>query len=242
MDKRTFLKRSALLGVGGAIAGSLPGSLKAAGLTSAGRPAGESYKLPELDYAFDALEPYIDAMTMEIHHDRHHAGYTKNFNAAVLEAGLSDTGIKEIFRQVSKYPAAIRNNGGGYWNHKMYWKCMSPNGGGEPAGDLQKALEKSFGSFENFREQMSKTAATQFGSGWAWLVSTADGLVVTSTPNQDNPLMDVAGVQGFPLLCIDVWEHAYYLKHQNMRTDYIEAFWHVVNWDYVSGKYAKAMK
>ena len=241
MDKRTFLKNSAILGVGGAISGALPGTLNAAGrLVSAGNLAEDRFKLPDLDYSYDALEPYIDAMTVEIHYTRHHAGYAKKFNAAVREAGLEKTGIKDIFSQVSKYPAAVRNNGGGYFNHKMYWKCMSPKGGGQPGPDLLKALEKSFGSYEKFRENFSAAAATRFGSGWEWLVNGKEGLRITSTPNQDNPLMDIADVQGFPLLCIDVWEHAYYLKYQNRRTDYIEAFWNVLNWEYVSERYNKS--
>jgi Fe-Mn family superoxide dismutase len=254
MDKRTFLRKSVFLGIGGTLAGNVTGTLKAAGLAQGGMQAtrgiqaeagtadDEPFKLPELGYAYDALEPYIDARTMEIHHDRHHAGYTRNFNAAVLEAGLAGTKIREIFSRVSRYPAAVRNNGGGYFNHKMYWKSMSPKGGGEPAGDLKTAIDKSFGSFGSFREKLSEAAATRFGSGWAWLVSTEGGLVVTSTPNQDNPMMDIAEVGGFPLLAIDVWEHAYYLKHQNRRSEYIEAFWHVVDWDYVQRRYARAMK
>ena len=253
MDKRTFLKKSVLLGIGGTLAGNLPGTLKAArpGESNAknpggfpdGAPAGDDqpFKLPDLGYAYDALEPHIDALTMEIHHDRHHAGYTRKFNAAVLEAGLANTRIRDILSRVSQYPAAIRNNGGGYYNHKMYWKSMSPEGGGEPSGDLGKAIGKSFGSFADFRKRMSEAAATHFGSGWAWLISTGGDLLVTTTPNQDNPMMDIAAVRGFPLFGIDVWEHAYYLKHQNRRADYIEAFWQVVNWDYVSGRYARAM-
>ncbi len=237
MDKRTFLKNSAILGIGGAIAGTVPGTLKAAGMLTAVSHGEDLYKLPELDYAYDAMEPYIDAMTMEIHHSKHHAGYTRKFNASVKEAGLGETGIREMFRQVSRYPAGIRNNGGGFFNHKLFWKSISPKGGGEPKGDLLKAFEKSFGSYGNFRKSFSSAAASRFGSGWAWLVKTGTGLVVTSTPNQDNPLMDIAGVQGFPLLTIDVWEHAYYLKYQNRRADYIAAFWNVVNWDFVAGRF-----
>ena len=239
MDKRTFLKNSAILGAGGILAGSIPGTIQAA-RTSAGIHSGEDhYKLPELAYPYDALEPHIDAVTMEIHHSMHHAGYTRKFNAAVISEGLEDKGIKEIFSKVSQQPDGIRNNGGGYYNHKIFWKGLSPRGGGEPAGDLLKAIEKNFGSFEKFREVFSAAAATRFGSGWAWLVKTDGGLAVTSTPNQDNPLMDVAEVQGFPLLTIDVWEHAYYLKYQNRRTDYIEAFWNVVDWDFVTRRYNK---
>ena len=242
MDKRTFLKNSAILGIGGTIAAIVPGTLKAADRMVPHSKGKDLYKLPGLDYAYDALEPHIDAMTMEVHHSKHHAGYTRKFNDSVKEAGLAETGIVDMFRQVSKHPAGIRNNGGGYFNHKLFWKCLSPKGGGEPEGDLLKAIEKSFGSFENFRKSFSSAAATRFGSGWAWLVKTGDGLVVTSSPNQDNPLMDVSEVQGIPLLTIDVWEHAYYLKYQNRRTDYIAAFWNVVNWDLVAERYNKSKK
>ncbi|MFC2112460.1 superoxide dismutase [Bacteroidota bacterium] len=241
MDKRTFLKNSAILSLGGAIAANLPGSLKASGLSTKGFGE-EPFKLPELGYAYDALEPHFDAKTMEIHHSKHHAGYTRKFNAAVKEGGLEITNIKEIFGNVSSYSTGIRNNGGGFYNHKLFWKGLSPKGGGEPKGDLLKSIEKSFGGYEKFREKFSKAAATQFGSGWAWLVNTEGGLVVTSTPNQDNPLMDFAEVKGTPLLTLDVWEHAYYLKYQNRRTDYIAAFWNVVNWDFVAEKLNKSSK
>ncbi|MFC2115271.1 superoxide dismutase [Bacteroidota bacterium] len=239
MDKRTFLKNSAILGIGGALMGTVPGTLKAANMISPNNYGEDLFKLPDLDYSYDALEPHIDAMTMEVHHSKHHAGYTRKFNAAVKEAGLGETSIMDMFHGISKHPAGIRNNGGGYYNHKLFWKGMSPKGGGAPKGDLLKALEKSFGSFDKFRESFSSAAATRFGSGWAWLVKTETGLKVTSTPNQDNPLMDIAEVQGFPLLTIDVWEHAYYLKYQNRRTDYIAAFWNVVNWDFVSKRFNK---
>ncbi len=242
MDKRTFLKNSAILGIGGVIAGAVPGTLKAADMISSVNYEEGLFELPDLDYAYDALEPYIDAMTMEIHHSKHHAGYTRKFNASVKEAGLGETGIRDMFREVSKYPAGIRNNGGGYFNHKLYWKSMSPKGGGEPKGDLLKAIERSFGTYDNFRESLSSAAATRFGSGWAWLVQTGEGLKVTSTPNQDNPLMDVAEVQGYPLLAIDVWEHAYYLKYQNRRTDYIAAYWNVLNWDFAASRFNKNKK
>jgi len=240
MDKRTFLKNSAILALGGTVATSLPGSLVSA--MAKGSAAGETYTLPKLDYAYDALEPHIDAMTMEIHHSKHHAGYTRKFNAALESGGLQETSIKDLFKKASKQPAAIRNNGGGFYNHEVFWKSLSPKGGGTPEGGVGKAIEKNFGSFDKFRELFSKAAATRFGSGWAWLVKTNSGLVVTSTPNQDNPLMDVADQQGYPLLAIDVWEHAYYLKYQNRRTEYIEAFWNVVNWDFVNERFNKAAK
>jgi len=238
MNKRTFLKNSAILTLGGTVATSLPGTLVST--MANGSKASETYVLPKLDYAYDALEPYIDAMTMEIHYSKHHAGYTRKLNAALESAGLEDTSIKDLFKNVSQQPVAIRNNGGGFYNHGVFWKCMSPKGGGTAGGDVGKAIEKSFGGFDKFRDVFSKAAATRFGSGWAWLVKTKSGLVVTSTPNQDNPLMDVADQQGYPLLGLDVWEHAYYLKYQNRRTDYISAFWNVVNWDYVNERFNMA--
>lgn len=238
MDKRTFLKKSAMLTLGGTVATSLSGSLVSA--MANGSKASETYILPKLGYAYDALEPYIDAMTMEIHYSKHHAGYTRKLNAALESAGLEDTSLKDLFNNISQQPVAIRNNGGGFYNHGVFWKCMSPNGGGTAGGDVGKAIEKSFGGFDKFRDVFSKAAATRFGSGWAWLVKTKSGLSVTSTPNQDNPLMDVADQQGFPLLGLDVWEHAYYLKYQNRRTDYISAFWNVVNWDYVNERFNMA--
>lgn len=239
MDKRTFLKNSVILGAGGILAGNIPGTIQAARIHSGVESGGEPYTLPELAYPYDALEPHIDAMTMEIHHSRHHAGYTRKFNDAVGNAGLEGKGVREIFSKASQLPEAVRNNGGGYYNHKIFWKSLSPKGGGEPGGELLKAIEKNFGSFEKFRTVFSSAAATRFGSGWAWLVKTEGGLAVTSTPNQDNPLMDLADVKGFPLLAIDVWEHAYYLKYQNRRTDYISAFWNVVDWDFVARRFNK---
>ena len=190
-----------------------------------------AFKLPELPYSYNALEPHIDARTMEIHHSKHHAGYTNNLNAAVADSDLEGLSITDILADISKHSVAVRNNGGGFYNHDLFWQVMSPNGGGKPSGDLMLAIEKDFGSFESFKEEFSKAAATRFGSGWAWLVKQSDGkLVVTSTANQDNPLMDVAEVKGTPVIGLDVWEHAYYLKFQNKRPDYISAFWDVVNW------------
>lgn len=194
-----------------------------------------AFELPKLDYAYDALEPNIDARTMEIHHTKHHAGYTNNLNGAIKGTELATQSIEDILAGISGHSLAVRNNGGGFYNHKLFWKVMSPNGGGVPTGEVLKAIEESFGSFEAFKDQFSKAAATRFGSGWAWLVKVADGsLVVSSTPNQDNPLMDIAEVKGTPILALDVWEHAYYLKYQNLRTNYIDAFWDVVNWDAVA--------
>ncbi len=193
-----------------------------------------AFELPKLDYAYDALEPNIDARTMEIHHSKHHAGYTKNLNAAIDGTDLAGKKIEEILAGVSGHSMAVRNNGGGFYNHDLFWKVMSPNGGGLPTGELLQAIEKSFGSFDAFKDEFSKAAATRFGSGWAWLVKQNDKLVVSSTPNQDNPLMDIAEVKGTPILGLDVWEHAYYLKYQNLRPDYISAFWNVINWEEVS--------
>ncbi len=194
-----------------------------------------AFELPKLDYAYDALEPHIDARTMEIHHSKHHAGYTNNLNAAIEGSDLSGKSIEDILANISKHSVAVRNNGGGFYNHDLFWKVMSPNGGGLPTGELLQAIEKNFGSFDAFKDQFSKAAATRFGSGWAWLVKQNDGsLVVSTTPNQDNPLMDIADVKGTPVLGLDVWEHAYYLKYQNLRPDYIGAFWNVINWDEVT--------
>ena len=192
------------------------------------------FELPKLDYAYDALEPYIDAKTMEIHHSKHHAGYTNNLNNALQGTEYEGKEVEELFGNVSSLPAAIRNNGGGFYNHDLFWKVMSPNGGGMPGGDLADAINRHFGSFEKFKELFSNAAATRFGSGWAWLVVSNGELKITSTPNQDNPLMDVADVKGTPILGLDVWEHAYYLKYQNRRPEYIAAFWNVINWKEVS--------
>ena len=200
-----------------------------------------SFTLPNLPYAYDALEPYIDAKTMEIHHSKHHNGYTNNLNGAIQGTDLEGKTIEDILANVSKAGAAVRNNGGGYYNHCLFWEVMSPDGGGEPSGKLGDAINQKFGSFENFKTEFSKAAATRFGSGWAWLCVKADGtLCVCSSPNQDNPLMDIAECPGTPILGLDVWEHAYYLNYQNRRPDYIEAFFNVVNWDEVSKRFEKA--
>ncbi|RMG60392.1 MAG: superoxide dismutase, partial [Bacteroidetes bacterium] len=172
-----------------------------------------AFQLPKLPYAHDALEPHIDARTMEIHHGKHHAGYTNNLNAAIEGTDLEGKAIEDILVGISKHSDAVRNNGGGFYNHSLFWQVMSPNGGGAPTGALAEAINRAFGSFDGFKDAFSKAAATRFGSGWAWLIKKADGsLAVTSTPNQDNPLMDVADDQGTPLLGLDVWEHAYYLN------------------------------
>jgi Fe-Mn family superoxide dismutase len=196
-----------------------------------------AFKLPDLSYDYNALEPYIDARTMEIHHSKHHAGYTSKLNAAIEGSELADLSIEEILAGAGSHGAAIRNNGGGYYNHNLFWEVMGPSGEGRPEGEVLKAINAAFGSFDEFKSQFSNAAATRFGSGWAWLVKTDGGLVVTSTPNQDNPLMDVAEVKGLPVLGLDVWEHAYYLKYQNRRPEYIEAFWNVINWSEVNHRF-----
>ncbi len=196
-----------------------------------------SFELPELPYAYDALEPHIDARTMEIHHGKHHAGYTAKLNAAVDFSEYENKSIEEIL--AGDLSPAVRNNGGGFYNHCLFWTVMSPNGGGEPSGSLADAINDAFGSFDNFKTEFSKAAATQFGSGWAWLCAKDGKLSVCSTPNQDNPLMK-GGCGGTPILGIDVWEHAYYLNYQNRRPDYIEAFFNVVNWDEVSRRFKES--
>jgi Fe-Mn family superoxide dismutase len=201
-----------------------------------------AYELPPLPYAFDALEPNIDAKTMEIHHDRHHQAYVTNLNAAIEGTDLGSMSIDELCKNLDRVPedkrTAVRNYGGGHWNHSFFWKIMGPNGGGQPTGDLLKAINDSFGSVDAMKEQFNKAAAGRFGSGWAWLVVDPNGkLAITSTPNQDNPLMDGSGT---PLLGVDVWEHAYYLKYQNKRPDYVSAWWNTVDWNAVAENYKKA--
>ena len=199
-----------------------------------------SYKLPELPYSYDALEPHFDAATMEIHHSTHHQGYTNKLNAALEEAGLTDKNIEDLFGTTSKLSTGIRNNGGGFYNHSLFWEVMSPDGGGKPEGELAEAIDTAFGSFDAFKEEFSNAAAGQFGSGWAWLcVHDGGKLEICSTPNQDNPLMPEVGCGGTPILGIDVWEHAYYLKYQNQRPAYIDAFFNVINWQEVSSRYAQ---
>ena len=201
-----------------------------------------AFSLPELPYATTALEPHIDARTMEIHHGKHHAAYVNNLNAALEGSGNENKSLEEIIANISAYAPAVRNNGGGHWNHSFFWTVMGPNGGGAPAGELADAINEAFGSLDEFKKQFAQAGATRFGSGWAWLCVGADGkLFVSSTPNQDNPLMDIAEKKGTPVLGLDVWEHAYYLNYQNRRPDYIGAFWNVVNWAEVSRLYAAAI-
>lgn len=201
-----------------------------------------AFELPQLPYAFDALEPHFDTLTMQIHHGKHHNAYVTNLNAAVAGTENEGKSLEELMANISKLPVAIRNNGGGHFNHTLFWTVLSPNGGGEPTGKVGEAIIATFGSYEKFKEEFSKAAATCFGSGWAWL-SVVDGkLTISSSPNQDNPVMDVAEVKGTPILGLDVWEHAYYLHYQNRRPDYISAFYNLINWDEVNRRFAEAVK
>lgn len=201
-----------------------------------------AFELPALPYAHNALEPHIDTATMEIHHGKHHAAYVNNLNAAIAGTENEGKSLEELMANISKLPAAVRNNGGGHYNHSLFWSIMGPNGGGEPTGKLADAINHTFGSFTAFKEEFAKAGATRFGSGWAWLCVENGKLKVCSTPNQDNPLMDVVtDCNGTPILGLDVWEHAYYLHYQNRRPDYISAFWSVVNWAEVSRRYEAAL-
>jgi Fe-Mn family superoxide dismutase len=200
-----------------------------------------AFELPALPYPSDALEPHIDKTTMEIHHGKHHQAYVTNLNKAIDGTEWASKSIEEIVKNAGKISPAVRNNGGGHWNHTFFWNIMSPKGGGKPSGDLATAIDKKFGSFDKFKEELSNAGVTRFGSGWAWLIVANGQLEITSTPNQDNPLMDVAEKKGTPILGVDVWEHAYYLKYQNRRPDYLAAFWNVVNWAEVEKKYKAAL-
>jgi Fe-Mn family superoxide dismutase len=200
------------------------------------------FELPKLPYDLTALEPHIDAKTMEIHHGKHHQAYINNLNAAIEGTDLAGMSIEDIMGEISKHSMAVRNNGGGHYNHSLFWTILGPNAGGSPSGKLMDAIVSAFGSFDAFKDQFAKAGATRFGSGWAWLIVHEGRLVVTSSPNQDNPLMDVAEVKGTPILGLDVWEHAYYLHYQNRRPDYISAFWNVVNWDKVAELFEAATK
>ena len=240
MTRRQALKTTALVA---AAAATVPGAIAQGSSTRSPLVQPGPIELPPLPYPVDALEPHIDARTMEIHHDKHHAAYVANLNKAIYEnrEQLSGMSIEDMLRDLGrvseKIRTAVRNNGGGHYNHSLFWPMMKKNGGGEPTGELARALDKQFGSFSAFKDEFSKAALGQFGSGWAWLVLDAKDLKIEATPNQDSPLS-----RGRPvLLGIDVWEHAYYLKYQNRRADYIGAWWNVVNWDFVAGRYAKLM-
>jgi Fe-Mn family superoxide dismutase len=198
-----------------------------------------AFQLPTLNYACDALEPHVDARTMEIHHSKHHQAYVNNLNAALEGTDGASLSIEDIVKNISKYGMPVRNNGGGHWNHSFFWSILSPNGGGNPTGALGDKINEQFGSFEAMKEEFNKAATTRFGSGWAWLCKKADGsLCICSTPNQDNPLMDIAECPGTPIIGLDVWEHAYYLHYQNRRPDYIAAFWNVVDWNKASANFS----
>jgi superoxide dismutase, Fe-Mn family len=241
MNRGTFIRNVGL----GAAATLFSGSSKAIGIYKSKIIDMENLstlEFPALPYAYDALEPYIDARTMEIHYDKHHRAYFNNYINAVKGTAYESMPVDKVFTEVSKAGDAIRNNGGGYYNHVFFWKNLGKGTAG-PSPELSAAINQAFGSFEKFKELFSTAAKTRFGSGWAWLYLTADKkLAVASTPNQDNPLMDLSPVKGTPLLTIDVWEHAYYLKYQNKRPDYVEAFWNVVNWDFVNSLYKEAVK
>ncbi len=237
MDRRKFIYTAGLTALATTINvnGTIINSIK-----KRSKDTMPKFELPKLPYAFDALEPHIDARTMEIHHGKHHNGYVSKLNDAVSGTDLEGKTLEELLNNVSNYSTAVRNNGGGHYNHSLFWTIMSPNGGGNPSGELADAINSAFGSFDKFKEEFSNAAATRFGSGWAWLIVNNGKLQITSTPNQDNPLMDVADVKGTPILGIDVWEHAYYLHYQNRRPDYIAAFYNVINWDEVAKNFAAA--
>lgn len=201
-----------------------------------------AFELPKLAYAYNALEPHIDARTMEIHYTKHHQAYVTNLNNAIAGTDAEKLSIEDICNSISKYPAAVRNNGGGHYNHSLFWTLMKQGGGGSPSGKLADAINAAFGNFEEFKNKFNNAGITRFGSGWAWLIVGADKkLAICSTPNQDNPLMDLAETKGNPLIGLDVWEHAYYLNYQNRRPDYINAWWNVINWDEVARRFAAAM-
>ncbi len=241
MERRNFLKT---LGIG-ITATFVAGKSVAGEITKSMNYTMENFdthQFPALPYAYDALEPYIDARTMEIHYDKHHRAYFNNFINAIKGTALDNTPIEKIFAAVSGSGDAVRNNGGGFYNHVFYWNSMAPKSAG-PSSDLSAALANAFGSFDKFKETFSNSAKTRFGSGWAWLYFTTDRkLAIGSTPNQDNTLMDVSPIKGMPLLAIDVWEHAYYLKYQNRRADYVDAFWNIVNWEEVNKRYQQALR
>jgi superoxide dismutase, Fe-Mn family len=245
-SRRFFLKNATFAGMGIVAAGSLLDACTAPrkATASAVAPMATGFAQQPLPYAYNALEPWIDAQTMDIHYNKHAAAYAKNLGDAALAEGADPKRpLEEVLAKISKYSAKMRNNGGGHYNHELFWKCMAPpmqSNTGQPKGNLLAAIEKSFNTFDAFKNQFSDAGKTRFGSGWAWLVVNKDrNLQICSTPNQDNPLMDIADVKGFPLLGLDVWEHAYYLKYQNKRADYIENFWKVVNWEYVQQRFAQ---
>ena len=244
MDKsrRSFLKKGSLLTLAGMGTQVLSGSLLKAMSSSESASLNEPFLLPTLPYSYDALEPFVDTMTMEIHYSKHHKAYVDNLNKAMAEGKINAT-LDELLMNASKYSPIIRNNAGGHWNHSFFWKLMRPEGGGEPDGEIISSINEAFGSFDVFKTRLEEAGLKRFGSGWAWLVVDANKkLSIGSTPNQDNPLMDLSELKGTPILGIDVWEHAYYLKFQNRRGEYLKSWWNVVNWTEVNKNFEKAMK
>jgi Fe-Mn family superoxide dismutase len=248
-ERRKFLKNSLLLTATGLVAPFLLKANKTNLLPTNNEiemPDGGPFTLPALPYEYNALEPHIDAMTMQIHHDKHHAAYVTNLNKAIAENNLGNSileplALDNLIKNISKYPVAIRNNGGGHWNHSFFWKSMKANGGGQPTGKLADAINSTFTSLDNLKTKFNEAGSKRFGSGWAWLYITKDGkLDIGSTPNQDNPLMDISDIKGTPVLALDVWEHAYYLKYQNKRADYITTWWNLVNWDQANQNFEAA--
>ena len=238
MERRKFLSSLGLLAITPAVtkAGKLTKNFDS--IININRSNKMSkFELPKLPYAYDALEPYIDARTMEIHHSKHHQAYVNNLNKAVEGTAMEGKSLEQLFAEISKLPTAVRNNGGGVYNHNLFWEIMGPNKGGEPTGKLAEAINSDLGGFAKFKETFTNAAMTRFGSGWAWLLVSNGKLVVSSTPNQDNPLMDLTEVKGTPILGVDVWEHAYYLKFQNRRNEYLETFFNVINWDEVAKRF-----
>lgn len=228
LNRRDFIRNAGLVTAGAVVLSGMQN------LSLAVPHDGPLFDLKPLPYAANALEPHIDAQTMEIHHSRHHKAYVDNLNKALDELHIHEHSLDRILMKVSGMPVSVRNNGGGHYNHSMFWSIMKPNGGGSPNGKVAEAINASFGSFDKMKEQFNEAAKSRFGSGWAWVIKKDNKLEITSTPNQDNPVMDVAEVKGTPLLALDVWEHAYYLKYQNKRADYINAWWNVINWEEVN--------
>ena len=239
-NRRDFIKKSALISVGALVGCKvIPSDSSTAAVNTTTAPIIGGFTLPTLPYSFEALEPHIDKLTMEIHHGKHHKAYVDNLNKALTELKSTADNLEEICKNISSYNTAVRNNAGGHYNHSLFWNLMSPKGGGEPNGKILEVINSNFTSFEEFKKKFNEAGTKRFGSGWAWLVKKSDGTFeITSTPNQDNPLMDVAEVKGTPTMGIDVWEHAYYLKYQNKRADYLAAWWNVVNWEEVNSMLA----
>ncbi|MCC5919389.1 MAG: superoxide dismutase [Cyclobacteriaceae bacterium] len=245
MDRRKFIlnsaKTSLALSFGGSFLASCASGQKEEQITVATEESGITFKQRDLGYGFDELEPYIDAETMEIHFTRHHAGYVNNLNKAIEEKDIVVQSLEELLGSVSKYPTSVRNNGGGHYNHDLFWRIMQPGGEKEPVGDLKEAIDRNFGSFDAFKEEFEKAGMSRFGSGWAWLVERNGKLLIGSTPNQDNPIMDVSDFQGLPIIGCDVWEHAYYLKYMNERNTYLSNWWDTVNWDVANQIYIEQL-